>query len=85
MNYEIKEFGDNAMLTIKIVGITLESAVEIVNLAKKSLGMSELDKTIINLIKNEGLLQAVKYHKNQTGMGLKESKDYCDELKAQYC
>lgn len=85
MTYKIKQFGDNAELTIKIAGISLEDAVKVVNMAKQALGMSELDKTVINLIKGEGLLQAVKYYKDQTGMGLKESKEYCDELKAKYC
>ena len=85
MNYEIKEFGDNAMLTIKVVGISLQDAVKIVKLAKEALGMSELDRQVINLLKTDGLLNAVKYHKSQTGMGLKESKEFSDELKAKYC
>lgn len=33
------------------------------------------------MFKNGHLLQAVKYYKEKTGEGLKESKEYCDALR----
>ena len=36
---------------------------------------------IVELIEKGELLQAVKKHKEYSGMGLKESKDYVDDLK----
>ena len=41
---------------------------------------SELDKEILSLCTSGSLLQAVKLYKDNTGEGLKESKDYVDAL-----
>src|SRR6218665_1840289 len=38
------------------------------------------DKHIVELLKQQGKLQAIKYLKDTTGMGLKEAKDYVDGL-----
>jgi len=48
--------------------------------------VDELKVKAINLLKehkNQGMLQAVKFVKDKTGWGLKESKEYCDMLKKQ--
>jgi ribosomal protein L7/L12 len=44
---------------------------------------SSLDSELLDIIKTGGKLQAVKTHRKRTGVGLKESKKYVDELYAQ--
>lgn len=86
MKYSITDNGIKAKLVIEIDEIELIDAVKLVESAKVLCGntLSVLDHKLIQLIKNEGLLQAVKYHKDQTGQDLKTSKDYCDDLKAKH-
>ena len=56
-----------------------------INLSDTSFSsLSTLDKTVINLMKDGRKLQAVKLYKDETGLGLRESKDYCDNLQAKY-
>lgn len=83
----VLESSTNVNLVINFANISLDEAVSILNAIDAKIGpnLTAMDKHIVALIKNESLLTAVKYHKEQTGWGLKESKDYCDRLKAKYC
>ena len=83
----ISEHSNNVNLSINFTNVTLEEATAIINAIESKTGanLSKMDKEIVALIKAGSLLNAVKYHKEQTGWGLKESKDYCDRLKEKYC
>lgn len=78
---------NNVNLNIDFANIPLEEAVSVLNAIQNiTLSvLSKMDKEIVALIKAGSLLAAVKYHKEQTGWGLKESKDYCNNLKEKYC
>lgn len=45
---------------------------------------SSLDNDILELCRQGLKLKAVKLHKDATGMGLRESKDYVDQLAARH-
>lgn len=79
--------GTNVNLSINFLNISLQEAVSIIYTinSKTTLTLSELDKELVNMINSGSLLQAVKHLKDKSGWGLKESKDYCDNLKAKYC
>jgi ribosomal protein L7/L12 len=83
----VSEHSNNVNLSINFTNVTLEEAASIIRTieSKTCANLSKMDKEIVNLIKAGSLLNAVKYHKDQTGMGLKESKEYCDRLKEMYC
>lgn len=49
-----------------------------------SVNNKALDQEILRLCEAGTKLAAVKYHKEHTGLGLKESKDYVEELHADY-
>jgi ribosomal protein L7/L12 len=42
----------------------------------------QLDHELLDIMARGNLVEAIKHHRTVTGMGLKESKDYCDALKA---
>jgi len=89
MKFKIENVSENSQyvnLNINFSNISLDEAVTVLDAIEKKLGvnLSKLDKEIVAIIKDGSLLAAVKFHKEQTGMGLKESKDYCDNLKAKY-
>lgn len=81
------ENSTNVNLSINFSNISLQEAVTILEIIDAKIGgnLSKLDKEIVALIKSESFLIAVKYCKDQTGWGLKESKDHCDKLKEKYC
>lgn len=41
-----------------------------------------LKKRVLRIIQTEGALSAIKYHRNETGSTLAESKKYVDELRS---
>ncbi len=84
MKYNISNNGNDANLTIKFEGISLESAMKLIDAVKQVISLSEIDTAVLDLLKNASLLQAVKYHKEHTNMGLKESKEYCEALAAKH-
>lgn len=68
-----------------------DNLAEVIVLANKMISgvdaegeLTELDRRLLGLIRAGTLLQAVKLKKEESGMGLKESKDYCDALKAKF-
>lgn len=83
----LSEHSSNVNLNINFTNVSLEEAVSVINAIETKLGanLTKMDKEIVALMKDGSLLAAVKFHKEQTGWGLKESKDYCDQLKAKYC
>jgi len=59
------------------------SATQITTNSKnKTKNSKEIDKRILELVADKQLLQAVKFYKDETGLSLKESKDYVDGLAA---
>ena len=42
----------------------------------------QMDRELLKLIERDQKIEAIKLHRAATGMGLKESKDYCDALQA---
>lgn len=50
------------------------------NNVKSFSGADKYEHEVIHLIQNQGKLQAVKFVRDRTGLGLKESKDYVDHL-----
>lgn len=42
----------------------------------------QLDHELLDIMARGNLVEAIKHHRAVTGAGLKESKDYCDALKA---
>lgn len=51
---------------------------------QSKLNQDQLDNNILELGRQGTKLLAVKQHKDATGMGLKEAKDYCDALWARH-
>jgi ribosomal protein L7/L12 len=43
--------------------------------------LNECERKILGLIQSDKFILAIKTHREQTGSGLKESKDFCDDLK----
>jgi hypothetical protein len=84
MKYNISDNGNDANLSINFEGISLESALKIINAVKQVISLSEVDTVVLDLLKTSNLLQAVKYYKEKTNMPLKESKDYCEALAVKY-
>jgi hypothetical protein len=62
----------------------LTLANKIVNGDDAEAALSGLDKQLLGLIRAGTLLQAVKLKKDTSGIGLKEAKDYCDDLKDRF-
>lgn len=42
----------------------------------------QMDRELLKLIERDQKIEAIKLHRAATGMGLKESKNYCDALQA---
>ena len=94
MEFKIENgLGEKVNLEISLKNIPLDEATRIVlsiQRNKSILLLSDLDKELISLMipgpgqTHGAKLQAVKLHKDRTGYGLKESKEYCDELEARY-
>lgn len=40
----------------------------------------QLELQLKNIIKRDGMIQAIKHLREETGMGLKEAKDFCESL-----
>jgi len=88
MNYTLTK-NDNGEITLTLTKKfkTTEEAMTILLEIEKATGASSLSKMEVELLailKGSGLLQAVKHYKDATGQGLRESKDYCDELKLKF-
>ncbi len=68
------------------LGKLMELAKEIVSGTQneEEAALSGLDKQLLGLIRAGTLLQAVKLKKESSGIGLKEAKDYCDDLKDRF-
>ena len=83
MNYTITGNSNSIELNMTIKGATLDEIKRIVDFVNENSGdsLSQLDKELIEIIRTGALLQAVKHCKDKTGNGLKESKDYCEELR----
>jgi hypothetical protein len=94
MDFKIENgLGEKVNLEISLKNIPLDEATRIISAIQrnKSLDLlSELDKELIALMtpspgySHGAKLQAVKLHKDRTGYGLKESKEYCDQLEDKY-
>jgi ribosomal protein L7/L12 len=85
MHYELKrdEIG-KLRLTLNMEFNSLADAMETLSLIEKHGGnssLSSMELELLPFLKEGKLLQAVKYHKDRTGWGLKESKGFCDELR----
>lgn len=76
INYNI----NNNILNISITDITLRQSADIIEHIEKIIGKPTLDDEVYKILKSEGKLHAVKFYKEKTGLGLKESKEYCDAL-----
>ena len=61
--------------------MSLSDLREIQNAIELSLNKDNVQEKAIQLIKDGSLLAAVKWVKDCTGMGLKESKEYVDTLR----
>lgn len=61
--------------------MSLSDLREIQNAIELSLNKDNVQEKAIQLIKDGSLLAAVKWVKDCTGMGLKESKEYIDTLR----
>jgi len=48
------------------------------------LGLPELDRELLVLLRKGQSLNAVKVKRHYSGMGFREAKNYVDELKAKY-
>lgn len=85
MNYSITNNGTKANLAISFEGIDLNDAVKLIEFAKTiGSNTSDLDYELLKIMKGGSLLMAVKLYKESTGSGLKESKDYCDNLRLKH-
>lgn len=62
--------------------ITASAVTVTTNSKIKSKNSKEIDKRILEFLADKQKLQAVKFYKDETGLGLKESKDYVDALEA---
>lgn len=45
-----------------------------------STSQGRIEAEVINLLEREGKIAAIKYYREQTGLGLKESKDVVDRI-----
>jgi ribosomal protein L7/L12 len=52
---------------------------EVVN--GSSSGPAAIELTVMREMKQNGIISAIKLHRTLTGLGLKDSKDYCDQLR----
>ncbi len=85
MQYELKrdEIG-KLRLTLNMEFSSLDDAMATLSLIEKHGGkssLSSLELELLPILKEGNLLQAVKYYKDVTGSGLKESKEFCDALR----
>ncbi len=62
------------------IKINVSATQVVTNSKNKTKNSKEIDKKILELVADKQLLQAVKLYKDETGLGLKESKDYVDNL-----
>jgi ribosomal protein L7/L12 len=44
---------------------------------------TQFDEQLAEIIRNDGLITAIKLHRERTGCSLRASKDYCENIKAQ--
>lgn len=85
LSYELKRLATGEV-TID-VKMTFKSALDAMDAVAKLEGFSvgdTLDFKILEFLKEGQLLGAVKFYKDQTGLGLKEAKEYCDGLKIKF-
>jgi len=86
MNYKLtKNEGGEIVLTINMKFNTTEEATTALLALEQvnhSPSISQLESELLVIIKNQGFIPAVKYYKELSGNPLKESKEFCDEVKA---
>lgn len=84
MNYDLKRNEEGKFtLDIHMEFKTSTEAFEVISKIESNvvgiLSLTSLEIELIPMLK-ESKLQAVKHYKDKTGEGLRESKDYCDNL-----
>lgn len=75
----IPDWCSDATVVGKIVGVTIY-AKDIRELAKVPSSIDVDDEQILAHIRAGNRIQGIKHRRTVTGEGLKEAKDYCDEL-----
>jgi ribosomal protein L7/L12 len=66
------QFFNQADVDIAFKRLTEENAADV---------KRELDNRLIDIIRRGDFIQAIKEYRAATGLGLKESKEYCDKLR----
>jgi hypothetical protein len=72
--------GQGAVNQASIINGTQENFIE----ALKNGEITDFDYGLIQVIKDEGLLNAIKEVKNKKNIDLRQAKEYVDKLKAKY-
>ena len=85
MQYELKrdEIG-KLRLTLNMEFNSLTDAMDTLSLIEKNGGktsLSAIELELLPMLKDGNLLQAVKHYKEKTKEGLKESKEFCEDLR----
>jgi hypothetical protein len=68
-----------------IEGVDTDTSNEIIKLLDPLKSCSDLDRQLIDMIRDSKKLMAVKTYKDSTDSSLSESKDYVDELQIKFC
>lgn len=83
---EKNENGEITLTLTKKFKTTEEAMTALLGIEKVSGedSLSKLEAELLSIMRTGNLLMAVKHYKDATGQHLKESKDYCDELKLKF-
>ncbi len=88
MNYTLTK-NDNGEITLTLTqkfNTTEEAMSVLLNIEKVNgeSSLSKMDTELLFIMRKNTLLMAVKHYKDATGNGLRESKEYCDELRLKF-
>lgn len=83
---EKNENGEITLTLVKKFKTTEEAMTALLGIEKVSGedSLSKLEAELLSIMRTGSLLMAVKNYKDATGKSLRESKDFCDELKLKF-
>ena len=88
MQYELKrDEAGKLKLSLTMTFNTLSDAMNVLNAIENGGGaatLNSMELELLPIIKAGNMLQAVKFYKDKSGEGLRESKDFCDALREKF-
>ena len=85
LHYTLKrESNGSVTIEVKMMFDRVDDAIVAVTELEKLTACTSIDNELLPFLKDGQLLGAVKYYKDKTGLGLKESKEYCDKLRDKF-